>query len=393
MTNIFQLTYSDEFLRYSLGDQHPMNPRRLGPIISLMNDILKDKDEFIVVGPNPVKPSILGLAHSNEYIALMNEFSSSSFNPTTKQKQDAIVKYGLGSGDCPIFEDMSEISEIIVGSTVSAAEELLNNKFSKAFVLLAGLHHASRERASGFCYYNDINVTIHRLKKIEKGIKILYLDTDLHAGDGVNYEFYDDPSVLTISLHESGKFLFPGNCFSEEIGHAKGEGYAVNLPLIPYTYDELYKKAINDYLPPLMETFDPDFVIWQAGVDGHAEDPLGHLLLTTNTYSYLGSTVKDLIDNMNTTRFLMLGGGGYNPVSVTKSWLSEICNVAGILPIKYAPETWIEHCRKNLNVNMPKNLEDSKININKLEHAKLIESNFLESCDNFEKNLSKYWAF
>ncbi|MDH5644408.1 MAG: acetoin utilization protein AcuC, partial [Candidatus Heimdallarchaeota archaeon] len=301
----FLLTYSDEFLKYSLGPNHPMRPDRIVAAMSLMDYHLRDNDDFKIIGPNPVDPSTLTLAHTEEYITLMKKLSVPDSN-SYEDIEKGLFFYGLGTSDCPVFDHMAEVSDLIVGSTLTAAQSILNNEFSNAFVLLAGLHHASRERASGFCYYNDINVTIRKLQQENPKIKILYLDTDLHAGDGVNYEFYNDPNVLTISFHESGKYLYPGTCFSDEIGSGDGEGYAINLPLYPNTYDSIYQKSIERYLPSFVESFKPDIILWQAGVDGHAMDPLGHLQLTTNTYDKLGTLVRKLSQHMEQPRVLAM---------------------------------------------------------------------------------------
>jgi acetoin utilization protein AcuC len=388
---VFNLTYSNEFLKYSLGSNHPMNPQRLGPSISLLNYRFSDNPDFKIINPSLVDPSIIELAHTKEYIATLNEMSKEGFVPTNEQRYEALTKFNIGTGDCPIFENMAQVSELIVGSTLSAAESIMEDQFSKGFVLLAGLHHASKARASGFCYYNDINVTIRHLQNKYDGIKILYLDTDLHAGDGVNYEFYNDPNILTISFHESGEFLFPGTCFSDEIGSKDGEGYAVNLPLYPYTHDELYQDALFKYLPVFVEDFNPDLIIWQAGVDGHMDDPLGHLMLTTNSYYKFGERVNQLAEKMQVPRVLSLGGGGYNPSSVTRSWISEVHGLAGFKPMETLPESWIDECRKLWDVEFPSSLMDVPFEIPK-QYQSQLKSMYDLTIEKFESHISPYWS-
>ena len=369
-----------------------MNPKRIAASISLLNYTLRDQDEFALIAPNTVDPSVLEIAHSVEYIETMKKLSNPETNSSSELRDKGIADYGIGTSDCPVFDHMAEVAELIVGSTLKAGEEIMKGTFSKTFVMLAGLHHASRERASGFCYYNDINVTIHRLKKLHPGTKILYVDTDLHAGDGVNYEFFRDPEVLTFSIHESGKYLFPGNCFSNEVGLKEGEGYAINFPTFPFTYDELYVELLENYLPPITESYNPDLIIWQAGVDGHADDPLGHLMLTTETYSKLGLLIAKLGEQMDTPKVLSLGGGGYNPISVAKSWFAEINSLAGVDQLKVAPNEWIDKCRNELDIEMPKNLLDEPIQMHKKEKDEILdETEDLKA--EFEKNLSPYWSF
>lgn len=387
----FNLTYSDEFLKYSLGPNHPMNPSRLGPSISLLNYLYSDDPDFKIINPSIVDPSIIELAHTTEYIASLSQMSIKGFEPTYEQRSHALTEFNIGTGDCPIFENMAQISELIVGSTVSAAESIMKDEFSRGFVLLAGLHHASKARASGFCYYNDVNVSIRRLQSLYDGIKILYLDTDLHAGDGVNYEFYNDPNILTISLHESGEFLFPGTCFSEEVGSKDGEGFAVNLPLYPYTHDDLYQKALFQYLPVFTEEFNPDIIIWQAGVDGHMDDPLGHLMLTTNSYHKFGKLVNKLSENMKTPRVLALGGGGYNPLSVTRSWISEVQGLSNKPPLGALPQEWRDECQKLWGVDFPTKLMDQPFEVPN-QYKSELETMFELTIEKFENHISPYWS-
>ena len=390
----FQLTYSEEFLKYNLGPSHPMNPRRIAAAMGLFNFLAETSDNFQLVGPNPVDPSTLELAHSKEYIATLTRMSEPGFDPSYEERMNALAEFGFGTGDCPIVEHVAEVSEIIAGSTVSAAEGMMNNQLSKSFVLLAGLHHASRSRASGFCYYNDINIAIRRLQEKYSDIKILYLDTDLHAGDGVNYEFFNDPSVLTFSLHESGRFLFPGTCFANEVGSGDGVGFSANLPLFPYTYGDLYLKAFKKYVPVLMESFQPDIVIWQAGVDGHAQDPLGHLYNTTPTYHEFGKLLSKYTESMDTQRLLALGGGGYNPSSVARSWYAEVSGLAGIEPIVELPLSWVDEMNKLYQIDLPTKLydEEEELPFETKEEEDKLEMLMTKAQEDFEKYLSPYWA-
>ncbi|OLS29104.1 MAG: Acetoin utilization protein AcuC [Candidatus Heimdallarchaeota archaeon LC_2] len=368
-----------------------MNPQRLGPSISLLNYLYSDNPDFKIINPSIVDPSVIELAHTKEYISTLNEMSVPGFIPSHEGRLEALTKFNLGTGDCPIFENMAQISELIVGSTLSAAEGLMKNEFSKAFVLLAGLHHASQDRASGFCYYNDVNVTIRNLQNQNENIKILYLDTDLHAGDGVNYEFYNDPNVLTISFHESGEFIFPGTCFPDEIGSKEGTGYAINLPFYPYTSDDLYQKALFKYIPTFMDDFQPDIVIWQAGVDGHRDDPLGHLQLTTNSYVKFGEFVNQLSEKMETPRLLALGGGGYNPISVTRSWIFEVSGLANKPVPTKLPNEWRKECVELWGVDFPKHLMDEPSKVS-LEIGNEQKHLYDVAIENFEKHVSPYWS-
>lgn len=384
MSKAFGLTIDERLLKYHLGNSHPMNSNRIFPAYHLFNELFLDLDpsSFKIVTPSEIDPELLAMAHDIKYISKINELS--------KDGAGSAIEYGLGTSDCPVFKDMAETSEFVVSSTVTNAEKIYNEEFHYSFVLLGGLHHARRSRASGFCYYNDVNVAIHKLKQMKDDIKILYFDSDLHFGDGVYYDFENDPNVLKISFHESGHFLFPGTGFPQEIGVNEGEGMGINQPFFPFTWDEPYIKRFDDIIPPLFESFNPDFVIWQAGVDGHALDPLGHLQLTTNTYHHMAEKIRELADkNMDTPKVLSLGGGGYNSDSVARSWASIVSGLSKIkLPLK-ASEEWVNICEsQDISVNI--DLHDPMITSKSFEDIADIEKGNNLYFEQFDSIVSKY---
>ena len=333
----FGLLVDERLLGYHLGPNHPMNSNRIFPALHLLREKFQNTDDFEIVLPGKLDRQTLLKAHDLEYVQTLEKLS--------RIGEGEAPEFGLGSSDCPIFKGVSEASEFIVGSTTSLAQSMYDKDFSFAFVLMAGLHHARSNKASGFCYYNDINVAIQALKSKEPSVRILYIDTDLHHGDGTQFDFYNDPNVLTISLHESGEFLFPGTGFSDELGVNGGEGFSINQPLMPFTWDEPYLARFLDIVPPIFEDYNPDFVIWQAGVDGHKDDPLGHLQLSSGLYHTIGSTVRQLAEgNMEKPRVLALGGGGYNPDSVARSWYNAVAGLSGVKRDRIASQEWIQLC-------------------------------------------------
>jgi acetoin utilization protein AcuC len=220
---------------------------------------------------------------------------------------------GLGTPDCPIFADMFNYLSLASGATVTAAREILNGNTRIAFNPSGGFHHASPAKAAGFCFFNDVVLGI--LELTNAGKRVLFLDIDVHHGDGVQNAFYRRSDVMTISMHESGATLFPGTGAVEESGEGEGAGYSVNLPLPAGTYDAAYDLAFRQVVMPLINKFDPDVIVIELGMDGLANDPLAHLSLTNNVYADILGTIVALNKPL-----LATGGGGYNPENTARSW-------------------------------------------------------------------------
>jgi acetoin utilization protein AcuC len=260
----------------------------------------------MLVPPRLATPEELGLFHTEEYIEAVRNLSQG-------EKESNPRRYNFGPGDNPVWMGMYETEALKVGSTLVAAELVTSHQVDVAFSFSGGMHHAGPAFASGFCVFNDAAVAIHWL--LQRGLRVAYIDIDAHHGDGVQDAFYETDQVLTISLHETGLYLFPGSGFVEEMGRGAGRGYAVNLPLAPYTDDEIYLWAFEQIVPRLVGCFQPDIVVSQLGVDTHYRDPLTHLCLTTSGYTAAVTTIKQLAP-----RWLALGGGGYDVDVVARSW-------------------------------------------------------------------------
>lgn len=375
------MVHDERILGYDLGPDHPMNSKRLFPAFYLLEGLLLseggraskvDVDHF---------ENVIEHAHGKEYIKILNELSEKGYGLSPE--------HGLGTSDCPVWPGMAKASDFVVDSTLTLAEKVMVEG-GYAFSLLGGLHHASRNQASGFCYYNDINVAIYFLKKRYNNPKIFYFDTDLHHGDGTQFEFFNDPDVLTFSIHESGKYLFPGTGFVSEIGSGEGEGSSINLPLFPYTWHNLYIELVDRYLPPIFEAFQPEFVIWQTGADGHRNDPLGHLEMSTATYNHLGKSLSKLSETMDSPRLLALGGGGYNPDNISRSWLHSLAGLTGFSLPKRSPREWVERCRSR-QIVVNETLADPEFDPNE-EYMYDVLSGTEELRMEFELSVGKYFS-
>jgi acetoin utilization protein AcuC len=308
--------YSSELEEYSYPPEHPFNtirPKKTREIVSFLG--LLSGDGRSEVAPVPVERIVLKKFHSARYLHALKKASPRRWDAET-------FDMGLGTEDCPIFERLYDYAVLAAGGTLVAAKLILSGLADVAFNPSGGFHHAGPERASGFCYINDVALACTVLA--EAGKRVLYLDVDVHHGDGVAYAFYDRRDVMTISLHENPKVLFPGTGFENEIGSGDGKGYCVNVPLPIGTYDETYMKVFGSVARPLIEAFGPDVIVFELGADALAGDPLAHLYLTNNVYA----DIINYLLNLNKP-ILATGGGGYNIDNTVKAWALAWCVLCG----------------------------------------------------------------
>jgi len=223
------------------------------------------------------------------------------------------LKRGLGTPDCPLFSDMFNYSALAAGGSPYGAAMIVDGKTDIAFNPSGGFHHADADSASGFCYLNDIVIAAEYFSR--KGLRVLVIDLDAHHGDGVQNAFYHRNDVVTLSMHENGKTLFPGTGFVEEIGADQGRGASINIPLPVGTFDAVYHKAFEEVVLPLVEAISPDVIILPLGMDALAGDPLAHLNLTNNVFADI---VADIVEC--DIPILATGGGGYNPENTARGW-------------------------------------------------------------------------
>ncbi len=299
--------YSEKFGSFYYGHDHPMRPARLKLTFELIESLgLSALPDSEIVEARKATESELLAFHSPAYLKVLRE-ANTGIIPV-----DGPV-HGLGYGDNPAFRGVYEWSLYSAGASIQAVLLVAQGKSNVAFNIAGGLHHAMPSRASGFCYLNDAAVAIAHLVKLGK--RVAYIDIDAHHGDGVEYAFYDSKDVLTISIHESGMYLFPGTGASTDIGIKDGRGYAVNLPVPPGTGDALFCDAFNEIVPPFIEAFGPDVLVTQLGVDTFATDPITHLNLTTNGFERMVKTFRQF-----NLPWVALGGGGYDLSNVARAW-------------------------------------------------------------------------
>lgn len=258
------------------------------------------------VAPEPAERAVLEKFHSPRYLDALQASAKGKFDVE-------LLHMGIGTPDCPVFSDMYDCSALACGATMTGVNLILSGDAELAFNPSGGLHHAGPELAAGFCYLNDVALACFMLAEVGK--RVLYLDIDVHHGDGVANAFYDRSDVMTISFHQNGRTLFPGTGFQDEIGTGPGKGYCVNIPLPVGTYDRAYMDAFKSIAPPLIDVYKPDVIVFELGADALAGDPLAHLRLTNNTYAEI---IHSLL-NFNTP-ILMTGGGGYNLDNTVRAW-------------------------------------------------------------------------
>ncbi|CAN5546190.1 acetoin utilization protein AcuC [soil metagenome] len=290
---------------YGFGDDHPFNPLRVRMTLELC-DTLDLFEGYTFFGPESASEEDLLTVHSLTYIRLVQQAGQGTANPVE------LMHYGIGGSDNPIVPHIHEAGSLVAGAVLKACRIVMEGQVDHAMCISGGLHHALRSAASGFCFYNDVAVAISRLKEEHPGIRVAYVDTDAHHGDGVQWMFYDDPEVLTISMHESGRYLFPGTGGIEEKGTGEGKGYSVNVPLEPFTDDESWISCFEAVVPEVLRAFGPDLILSQNGCDGHKLDPLTHLSATTRVYERIPSRIHELAHELCGGRWVATGGGGYD---------------------------------------------------------------------------------
>ena len=297
-------------------DDHPLKPQRLvGVHDTLARAGAFDQPNAIVLEPRDATVEELERIHAPEYIDAVRRASADPDGDHTR--------WGLAAdGDTPPFAGMHEASLLTTGGTLRGMEEVLAGRLCVSFNGAGGLHHAMRRRASGFCIYNDPAITCGLLA--DRGLKVAYVDIDAHHGDGVQAAFYDTDQVLTISLHETGRSLFPGTGSADERGTGGGAGYSVNVALPAYTDDQAYVRAFDGVVPPLIARFRPDVLVTQQGIDSHFSDPLSHLQVSTRAREHIVRAFRAF-----GLPWVAMGGGGYDLDAVARGWSIEYLVMLG----------------------------------------------------------------
>jgi len=317
------VVWDDRLAEYDFGPGHPLAPIRVQLAMRLAQEFdLFGHANVEILGPvEPVSDEVLLRVHDAEYIAAVR---AAGLDPNFVD-----LAHGLGTSDDPVFANMHEASARVAGATLMATQAVHSGAFEHAVNLAGGLHHAMPAAASGFCIYNDVGVSIAWL--LDQGVeRIAYIDVDVHHGDGVQAMFYDDPRVLTISLHESPRSLFPGTGWPSESGGPSAIGSSVNVALPSGTGDQGWLRAFHAVVPDLLEAFNPQFLITQQGVDSHVDDPLAHLLVSMDGMRMTYAAIHRLAHRFAGGKWVAVGGGGYEWVDVVpRAWTHLIAEAIG----------------------------------------------------------------
>ena len=317
--------YSDQYANYEYGGDHPLRMERLRLTYELCKAYgLFELPQTQVIKASPGRESEILRFHTPRYVEVLKQASRGEFR--------GFYPHGLGPGDNPIFPGLWEWSLVHTGASLECARLVCEQKIRTAFNIAGGLHHALPDRASGFCYVNDPVLAIYHF--LDSGKRVMYLDIDAHHGDGVQWAFYEDPRVLTISFHQDGRSLFPGTGAVEERGKGQGLGYAVNVPMLPGTDDSVFWEGFSSIVPRLMEQFRPDVIVSQLGVDSFLSDPLASLELTTNGFCKVVSYLAE-----NAPAWVALGGGGYDVHNVARAWTLAWAIMNGVVLPDELPES------------------------------------------------------
>jgi acetoin utilization protein AcuC len=326
------ILWDPALLGYHLGD-HPMDPVRVELTIELARALgVLDRPDTLVEAPAPAGDEALFRVHRPAYVAAVRAAAAGEIRRG----------FGFDTPDTPVFSAMHTAADLIAGATVRAAEAVWHGEVRRAVNVAGGLHHAMPDHASGFCVYNDPAVAIARLLDLGAE-RVAYVDVDVHHGDGVQEIFYADPRVLTVSIHESGRTLFPGTGFPAETGAPGAEGCAVNVALPPGTGDTAWLRAFHAVVPGVVRAFDPQILVTQCGADGHRSDPLANLKLTVDGQRATYIALRALADEVCEGRWVATGGGGYALVEcVPRAWthLLAVATGAPIDPATVLPERW-----------------------------------------------------
>jgi acetoin utilization protein AcuC len=342
------VVWDDSLTEYDFGPTHPLSPVRLDLTIRLARALgILAGDHVELVSPQVADDALLTTVHTPELVAAVRR---ASFDP----------EHGLGTGDNPCFEAMHEASARVAAGSVAAALAVWEGRTTHAVNIAGGLHHAMPDSASGFCVYNDPALAIRAL--LDAGAeRVAYVDVDVHHGDGVQAVFWDDPRVLTISLHETPRTLFPGTGYPEEVGGPGAEGSAVNVALPPGTTDTGWLRAFHAVVPTILREWQPQVLVSQGGCDTHVEDPLAHLALTVDGQRASYGAVHALAHELCGGRWVATGGGGYAIVDVVpRAWTHLLAEAAGtpLPPSTGIPADWREYVSSAFGRSGPARMTD-----------------------------------
>ncbi|HEV2754205.1 MAG TPA: acetoin utilization protein AcuC [Actinomycetota bacterium] len=335
MTESVALVRVEDIARmYDFGSSHPLRPER----VLLTYDAIRDLGftglpNVREIASRSATDEEITAVHDPDFVAMVQALDAGAGNRRTA------LEFGLGTPDNPIFDGMHVASAAVCGASITAAEAVANGDVQHAFNPAGGLHHARRREASGFCIYDDPAAAIAKVLELHPDWRVMYVDVDVHHGDGVQWIFYEDPRVLTVSFHQSGRYLYPGTGFEDEIGRGDAAGTSANVPLMPLTGSDDYLWALEEVVPQLAEAFRPQLLLTQLGADTHYGDPLANLGLTMPAYPRMARILHETADRHAGGRWVATGGGGYQAETVVpRVWtihFAEMCGAPELIPAEW----------------------------------------------------------
>ncbi|TBL78294.1 acetoin utilization protein AcuC [Paenibacillus thalictri] len=356
--------YDGQETTYKFNDDHPFNQKRLVMTVDLLQRV-GALPESAVMAPVAAAETQLLRIHGDAYVQAVKALSSPSPDPLWIAQAG---KFGLDTEDTPFFPNMHEATSLVVGGSIAAAEAVMSGRTDHALHLGGGLHHAMQSKGSGFCVYNDAAAAIAHIHD-KYDVRVLYVDTDVHHGDGVQWLFYSEPKVCTFSIHETGKYLFPGTGSVAERGEGTAFGTSINMPVEPYTEDASWLDCFDEMLERVVRHFKPDIIVSQHGCDAHALDPLAHIHCSMDIYKAMPAAIHRLAHEHCGGRWVALGGGGYDiwrvvPRAWSLLWL-EMNNDPMIArlssdPQLQLPADWLERWQSESPVPLPATWLDDK---------------------------------
>lgn len=348
------VTVEDIARAYDFGSSHPLRPERVLFTYDHIGTLGLDAKSDAVPSRSATDEEIAAV-HDGSFVAMVKAIDAGEVD------EHRGLEFGLGTPDDPIFAGMHTASAAVCGASITAAELVATGRYRHSFNPAGGLHHARRREASGFCIYNDPAAAIAKVLELQPEWRVMYIDVDVHHGDGVQWIFYDDPRVLTVSLHQSGRYLYPGTGFEDEIGEAPARGTSINVPLQPYTGEDDYLWALERVVRGAAEAFEPDLVVTQLGADTHHGDPLANLGLTMRAYPRMAKVLHEVAHDFCRDRWVATGGGGYQATTVVpKVWtihFAEMCDAAELVPAAWMDDLPPEEVSRSYEAEVERSVE------------------------------------
>lgn len=345
------LVYDPAMAEYRFDPPHPMRPERFTGAVELMRERGLLEPPVRVVAPRPATDAEIVRIHD---VALVETVRAAGADPT--RVDGGPGWHGIGPGDTPAFPRMHEAASLVAGGTIASMRLVLDGEARAAFNPAGGMHHAHRDRVAGFCVYNDCAIALADATIRHPGLRVAYVDIDAHHGDGVEEAFYTRDDVLTLSVHESGQYLYPGTGASRQTGAGDGTGFALNVPLPPFAGDECYALVLDEIIAPALEAFAPDVIMLQAGADTHRDDPLAHLDLTVEGFARLVRGIDGVAMRVCDGRLVVTGGGGYEyRTAVPRMWADAfaiLCDSTPPSTPEASPEPDAETCERALDLTL-----------------------------------------